>query len=994
MAAQRRHGSSTGGRVEGASALAALLLGLALGGGACVGGSAGESSGSAHDLGRPPDVQACQPDAANHAPDGSGPDLAARPDLGQDGVCVPGERRCAGADRAQRCAADGSAWLAPAPCAQGCQQGLCLHVIVGGERSGTIAEPDGLVVLQGTIRVGAPGQGPTGLRVEAAAIRVEGSVDARGAGHLGGGGGGGGGGGMRQGIHGQAAAGGAGAEAGRAARSSASCGGDKYGDPGGAGGRGAGAAAGAGGAAGTCNEPSYNDPGRPGASGRPGGYAAAGANGDSSEDDSVLPGSGGGGGGGGSGGGNGNGEGGGGGGGGGAGGPGGGTVALVASESLEVLGEILTAGGQGGDGRAGQAGRRTGAQTGHGGDGGTGGEAGAAGSSAGGGGGAFEGGGTDGGAGGPGGAGAGGGVLLRCEDPDKLVLAPGARIDARGGGERDTNGGTVKLRYRGRAPDTGGVLAGRVHLLQLEGGPPDPCGGPCPAGTRCDAASGRCEPEPEPCGGPCPAGTVCDEPSGLCQPEPEPCGGPCPAGTLCDEPSGQCVPERIEPSDLLEPQRDLALAAGDVRVVGDRFVIGERVYYPTTDFLTAVAPGDDIISNNTHCFLGSDQARRQRLTAALVGSNYNSIYVYTLNQGDYRAANRGENVVTPYGAAGWSFDVQQLNEARVATWRAELQQLIAEHALKPFLWLAADDSPAIAGADLAHWQRYVEHMVAAFDDLPVVWVLGLEVDEYWTAEQVALRREHLQGLTANPVGVHLTISETRRVDGPYTRGFDFVMMQLASPQDDAAYAADLRAYARRDRPYLAAEYNVSSAGAAGSVTARSLAIGRVLAAVEEPPLVAGLGNGVLLGDPPDIPPVRRDVPADLQGITWLHTDVSGWPQSATLHSVTVNGGQICLDYDHANVWPGVDHVGAFVNANPWVFIYHEDRWWAATWEWMRHGQTCKSRAAVAGDHIKRDPFRQWQPRSGEWYGFMVSGLARDAVRNASERTNVVMVQWP
>lgn len=68
----------------------------------------------------------------------------------------------------------------------------------------------------------------------------------------------------------------------------------------------------------------------------------------------------------------------------------------------------------------------------------------------------------------------------------------------------------------------------------------------------------------------------------------------------------------------------------------------------------------------------------------------------------------------------------------------------------------------------------------------------------------------------------------------------------------------------------------------------------------------------------------------------------------------MSGSTICLDDDQADVWPGVDHVGAFVNGNHWIF----------------------------------------QPRSGACYGVMVSGLARDAVRNVYERSQVRKIQWP
>jgi len=143
---------------------------------------------------------------------------------------------------------------------------------------------------------------------------------------------------------------------------------------------------------------------------------------------------------------------------------------------------------------------------------------------------------------------------------------------------------------------------------------------------------------------------------------------------------------------------------------------------------------------------------------------------------------------------------------------------------------------------------------------------------------------------------------------------------------------------------------------------------------------------------------------DLSQVQWLHTNVSSWPATSNLSSVTVNPSTICLDHDRAAAWtpvniaPGVD-----VNANPWVFIWRPDLagnsgvWYGATWEWMRPGQGCKQRYAVAGDHIKRVPYHiqsGWAPSPGETLHFMVSGLARSAERNQEERSNVVQVVWP
>ena len=133
-------------------------------------------------------------------------------------------------------------------------------------------------------------------------------------------------------------------------------------------------------------------------------------------------------------------------------------------------------------------------------------------------------------------------------------------------------------------------------------------------------------------------------------------------------------------------------------------------------------------------------------------------------------------------------------------------------------------------------------------------------------------------------------------------------------------------------------------------------------------------------------------PAEITGsIKWLHTDVSSWPVTSSLHASV--GGSINMPYDKARVWPAVGGV----NANPWVIVNMNGQWYAATCEWVRFGQTSKPKGVLdgsLGDHIKVSPLNRWRPRSGERFGLMVSGLARTSSRNVKERTNVSMVTWP
>lgn len=137
-------------------------------------------------------------------------------------------------------------------------------------------------------------------------------------------------------------------------------------------------------------------------------------------------------------------------------------------------------------------------------------------------------------------------------------------------------------------------------------------------------------------------------------------------------------------------------------------------------------------------------------------------------------------------------------------------------------------------------------------------------------------------------------------------------------------------------------------------------------------------------------------PNDFSDVTWLHKNVSSWPATTSL-AVGFSGDSINLRHTQSNTWPGRSVFScASCNANAWVFIKRDGRWYAATWEWMRSGQQTKNAGAVNGSHIKKAPFNGlWQPTVGETYGFMVSGLARISnISNIQERSTPVLVKWP
>ena len=78
-----------------------------------------------------------------------------------------------------------------------------------------------------------------------------------------------------------------------------------------------------------------------------------------------------------------------------------------------------------------------------------------------------------------------------------------------------------------------------------------------------------------------------------------------------------------------------------------------------------------------------------------------------------------------------------------------------------------------------------------------------------------------------------------------------------------------------------------------------------------------------------------------------------------------------------------------------LFIEKGGQWYAGTWEWLAVGKKCRNKKAVAGDHIKKDPLKNWKPKSGDTLYFMVGALSRfPHIKNVSERSNIVKAIWP
>lgn len=135
-------------------------------------------------------------------------------------------------------------------------------------------------------------------------------------------------------------------------------------------------------------------------------------------------------------------------------------------------------------------------------------------------------------------------------------------------------------------------------------------------------------------------------------------------------------------------------------------------------------------------------------------------------------------------------------------------------------------------------------------------------------------------------------------------------------------------------------------------------------------------------------------------ITWLHTNVSNWNMSSLVTNVTITPTQVCVFHTAAGQWPISTEVfsdGAPIEGNIWIFGFINDRWYGATWDWLRPGQQCKSVTAdeFGAEQIRIPPLDgSWVPRAGDTVGFMMSTIARFGSLAGEERSNIVLVTWP
>jgi len=147
------------------------------------------------------------------------------------------------------------------------------------------------------------------------------------------------------------------------------------------------------------------------------------------------------------------------------------------------------------------------------------------------------------------------------------------------------------------------------------------------------------------------------------------------------------------------------------------------------------------------------------------------------------------------------------------------------------------------------------------------------------------------------------------------------------------------------------------------------------------------------------PPDTKDE-IDPNEIEYLDANIGGWKQSSEITGIELpkeDERDICIYHTMAGKWPTIpadDGTGP-IEGNPWAFAFINNKWYGATWEWLRRAQQCKAVSRIdIGFLTKSSPMANWIPQHGETVGFAMATLSRDNRRTSNERTNIKLVVWP
>ena len=91
-----------------------------------------------------------------------------------------------------------------------------------------------------------------------------------------------------------------------------------------------------------------------------------------------------------------------------------------------------------------------------------------------------------------------------------------------------------------------------------------------------------------------------------------------------------------------------------------------------------------------------------------------------------------------------------------------------------------------------------------------------------------------------------------------------------------------------------------------------------------------------------------------------------------------------------------------VEGNAWIIVPIRDAFYAGIYDYLRAGEPCHTldTGSIAnlydsdksfGKRVDKEPLKSWVAESGDTVYFMVSGLAKDDMKNVEERSDIIKV---
>ena len=193
---------------------------------------------------------------------------------------------------------------------------------------------------------------------------------------------------------------------------------------------------------------------------------------------------------------------------------------------------------------------------------------------------------------------------------------------------------------------------------------------------------------------------------------------------------------------------------------------------------------------------------RTNMENSLLNNGDTHIYLYTRNDDD--------SVGNVRPQPDWEQRIDHLNS----------------RGLKPIMWLMADDSPSLAALPLSTHKAHNAEMVRRLDSKVDGYVIGLEVDEYWTAAQTNELIQDLKQHTNKPIGVHLTPTTPLE----YVTHADVLYLQTGFGLTQEQFREKVKAtLLATSKPVIVSEYSLQSdtayARALGDIACEMGAVG-------------------------------------------------------------------------------------------------------------------------------------------------------------------------